>query len=491
MNVKSKEIKENSTIELVIQVDAAQFDAAINKVYNKQKGRINVPGFRKGKAPRKIIEAMYGASVFYEDAVEECYPQAYGEALDQEGIRPVAYPQLEIQEIGKDGFTFKAVVTVKPEGKLGEYKGLTAEKAEVKVTEEDIDGEMKTYVDRATRLVSVERAARNGDTVVIDFEGFKDGVPFEGGKAEKYSLELGSGSFIPGFEAQVEGMEIGGEKDLNVTFPEDYNAPELAGAPVVFKVKLHEVKEHQKPEVDDEFAKDVSEFDTLAEFRKDLGEKLRERRENQARQSFENAVLEQLSENFDVELPDAMVQYRIDKMLEDYSMRVQSQGIKFENYLSMMGMTVNDLRLQFAESAQRQIRSELALEAVAEAEKLEPTQEEIDGEIAHLAEDYKMEPEQVKTAVPEEDLKHDLVLRKARDLVLENARAGAPKKPRKSARKADDAEKAEEEGEKKPARKRAARKADGAEKAEEGEKKPARRRAKKADAEPADGEKGE
>ena len=277
MNVKSKENKENSAIELVIEVSAAEFDAAINKVYNKQKKNISIPGFRKGKAPRKIVESMYGAEVFYEDAVEEAYPAAYTEALKQEGIEPVAYPKLEIVEVGKDGFTFKALVTVKPEVKLGEYKGLTAPKAEVNITEEDIDGEMKSYVDRATRLVSVDRAAENGDTAVIDFEGFKDGVAFEGGKAENYSLELGSGSFVPGFEDQVVGMKAGEEKDINLTFPEDYT-PDLAGAAVTFKVKLHEVKEHQKPVLDDEFAKDVSEFETLADLRKDLGEKLKERR---------------------------------------------------------------------------------------------------------------------------------------------------------------------------------------------------------------------
>ena len=450
MNVKSKEIKENSTIELVIEVGADEFDAAVNKVYNKQKGRINVPGFRKGKAPRKIIEAMYGANIFYEDAIEEAYPDAYAKALEQEEIKPVAYPKLEIVEVGKEGFTFKALVTVKPQGKLGEYKGLTAEKAEVKVTDEDVEKELKVYIDRATRLVSVERPAQHGDVAVIDFEGFKDGVPFEGGKAEKYSLELGSGSFIPGFEAQVEGMSIGEEKDLNVTFPEEYNSPELAGADAVFHVKLHEVKEHQVPELDDEFAKDVSEFDTLAELRADCAKKVEERREAQAEEEFENAIGDQLIANFEVELPEAMLEYRTERMVEDYAARIQSQGIRFEDYLSMMGMTVSDVRQQLAPNAEKLIRTELALEAVAEAEKLEVTDEECEEEYKRLADDYRMELERVKDAVAE-DIRHDLRMRKANRLVMDSAKVGTPKKTRKSAKKTDEASGEEE---KKPARKR-------------------------------------
>ena len=325
MNVKSNEKKENSVVELVIEVSAAEFDAAVNKVYNRQKKNISIPGFRKGKAPRKIIESMYGAEVFYEDAVEEAYPAAYAQAVEQEKLDVVAYPKLEILEIGKDGFTFKAEVTVRPEATVHDYKGITAPREEVAVTEEDIDNEMKPYISRATRLVSVERPAQSGDTAVIDFEGFKDGVAFEGGKAEKYSLELGSGSFVPGFEDQVIGMTVGEEKDINLTFPEDYT-PELAGAAVVFKVKVHEIKEHQAPEVDDEFAKDVSEFETLAELREDLGKKLAERRENQAKRAFENAVMEQLVENMECEIPDGMVEVQLDKLMEDYAMRMQSQG---------------------------------------------------------------------------------------------------------------------------------------------------------------------
>ena len=424
MNVKSNEKKENSVVELVIEVSAAEFDAAVNKVYNRQKKNISIPGFRKGKAPRKIIESMYGAEVFYEDAVEEAYPAAYAQAVEQEKLDVVAYPKLEILEIGKDGFTFKAEVTVRPEATVHDYKGITAPRQEVAVTEEDIDNEMKPYISRATRLVSVERPAQSGDTAVIDFEGFKDGVAFEGGKAEKYSLELGSGSFVPGFEDQVIGMTVGEEKDINLTFPEDYT-PELAGAAVVFKVKVHEIKEHQAPEVDDEFAKDVSEFETLAELREDLGKKLAERRENQAKRAFENAVMDQLIANMDCQIPDAMVEFQASKMLDDYSRRVQAQGIGFEDYLSMMGMTMEQMRLQATESAARQVQSELALTAVAAAEGLEVTDEDVDAEIARLAEEYKMEADQVRAAVPMDDLKHDLLLKKASQLVMDSAQVGA------------------------------------------------------------------
>lgn len=446
MIVKSKENKENSTVELIIEVGAAEFDAAIEKVYNKQKKNINIPGFRKGKAPRKIVESMYGAEIFYEDAVEEAYPEAYTQALEQEGIEPVAYPKLEIQTISKEGFTFKAVVTVKPEAKIKKYKGLTASKPAVKVTEKDIDGEMKPLIDRASRLVSVTRKAKKGDTAVIDFEGFKDGVAFEGGKGENYSLELGSGSFVPGFEEQVIGMKAGEEKDLDITFPEDYT-PELAGAAVVFKVKVHEVKARELPVIDDEFAKDVSEFDTLADLRKDLADKLTQRREAQSKTDYENAIMDLLVGNLECDIPDAMIQYQADKMLEDYARRVESQGIKFEEYLSMMGMAPEDIRMQAMEGAGRQVRFDLALGAVAEAEGLTVTDEEMDAEFKSLAEEYGMEEEHVRAAVPAEDLKHDTLLKKARQIVLDNAKVKAARKPaaKKTAEKAEEKTEAAEE----------------------------------------------
>ena len=442
MKVTSVEKKEKSTVELTIQVEADVFEAAIQKVYLKNRGRINVPGFRKGKAPRKIIEGMYGSGVFYEDAINECYPAAYEEAVKEQGLDDVGYPKMEIVEAGKEGFTFKALVSVRPEAKLGEYKGLTAPKEAVEVTEEDIDGELKPYIDRATRLVSVKRKAKKGDTAVIDFEGFDNGTPFEGGKGENYDLKLGAGMFVPGFEEQVIGMKAGEEKDIDITFPEDYHA-DLAGKAVVFHVKVNEVKESQAPEVDDEFAKDVSEFETLADFRKDLGEKLKERKEAQAKSDFENAVLEQLVENMECEIPDGMVEAQTDRLMDDYAMRLQSQGIPMDQYMSMMGMTPEMMRASAKPAALKQVQVELALTAVAKAEGIEASDEECEEEAAKLAEQYKMELDQVKAIVTTDSLRKDLTLRKANDLVISSAKEGEkPKKEEKPKRSR--AKKAEE-----------------------------------------------
>jgi len=435
MKVTSVEKKEKSTVELTIHVEAADFEAAVQKAYLKNRGRINVPGFRRGKAPRKIIEGMYGPSVFYEDAVNAVYPGAYDEAVKEQGLDDVGYPKIEIEDVGKDGLTFKALVSVRPEVKLGAYKGLTAEKEEVKVTEKDIDAELKPYIDRATRLVSVDRKAKNGDTAVIDFEGFDDGTAFEGGKGEDYELKLGSGSFVPGFEEQIVGMKAGEEKDLDITFPEDYHK-DLAGKAVVFHVKAKEVKEPQAPEVDDEFAKDVSEFETLADFRKDLGKKLEERRTQQAQADFENKILEQLVEDMECDIPDGMVEVRTDRLMEDYAMRLQSQGLSLERYQQMMGMDADMMRASVKPSALRQVQNELALEAVADAEKMEVTDEELQAEYARLAEQYSLEVEKVKAALSEDGLKADLRLKKASDFVIAQAKAGKPKK--KSVKKAED-----------------------------------------------------
>ncbi|NBI66864.1 trigger factor [Pseudoflavonifractor sp. 60] len=429
MKVTSVEKKEKSTVELTIQVEAEAFEAAIQKVYLKNRGRINVPGFRKGKAPRKIIEGMYGASVFYEDAINEAYPAAYDEAVKEQGLDDVGYPKMEIVEVGKDGFTFKALVSVRPEAKLGEYKGITAYKEEPKVTDQDIDGELKPYIDRATRLVSVTRKAKKGDTAVIDFEGFDNGTPFEGGKGENYDLKLGAGMFVPGFEEQVIGMKAGEEKDIDITFPEDYHA-ELAGKAVIFHVKVNEVKESQAPEVDDEFAKDVSEFETLADFRKDLGDKLLERKKTQAQSDFENAVIEQLVENMECEIPDGMVEVQTDRLMEDYAMRLQSQGMRMEDYLGMMGMSVEMMRASAKPAALKQVQMELALTAVAKAENIQVSDEEFEAEIVKLGEQYNMPADQVRAIISPDALRSDLSLRKASELVLSSAKA-TKKKPAK------------------------------------------------------------
>lgn len=468
MNVKSKKKGEHSTVELVIEVDAKTFDEAVNRVYLRQRKSINIPGFRKGKVPRNMLEAMYGANLFYEDAIKDIYPAAYEEAIAQEKLKPAAYPQIEIMEAGKDGFTFKAIVTLKPEVKLGEYKGLTAPKEKVSVTDADIDAEMTPYIQRATRLTAVKRKAKKGDTAVIDFEGFDNGVPFEGGKGEGFSLELGSGTFIPGFEDGVVGMKSGEEKELNITFPEDYT-PDLAGKPVVFKVKVQEVKEPVKPELDDEFAKDVSEFETLAEFRADLKKKITERREKQIDTEYERAITDQLIDNLEVDLPQAIVDQQTDRMMDDYKMRVESQGIPFDQYMGMMGLTNEALRMEAAVGARRRVLNELALEAVAKAEKLKISAAEKKAEYERLAKEYNMEVEQIKAAVDEETLSEDLLYQKAAKFVLDNAKVGkAPAK--KAAKKAEGAEK-----EKKPAAKKTTAKA----KADTAEKKPAAKKTTK------------
>ena len=439
MKVTNVEKKEKSTVELTIQIDADQFEQAVQKAYLKSRGSISVPGFRKGKAPRKIIEGMYGSGVFYEEAINEVYPEAYEQAVQEQGLEDMGHPKMEIVEVGKEGFTFKALVSVRPEVKLGEYKGLTAPKEEVKVTEKDIDEEMKPFIDRATRLVSVKRKAKKGDTAVIDFEGFDNGTPFEGGKGENYELHLGAGMFVPGFEEQVIGMKAGEEKDLDITFPEDYHA-DLAGKAVVFHVKVHEVKEPKAPVVDDEFAKDVSEFETLADFRKDLGEKLTQRREEQAKTAFEDQILEELVANMECEIPDGMIETQVDRLMDDFAMRLQSQGISMADYQKMMGANAEMVRASAWPTAQKQVQLELALEAVAKAEDLEVTGEELEAEVKRLAEQYGMTAEQVKAAVPEDGLKGDLKLRKARELVLGAAKEGKAKKkaaPKKAAAKKD------------------------------------------------------
>ena len=459
MNVKSVEKQEKSTVELVIEVGKDEFEAAVEQVYKKQRGRITVPGFRKGKAPRKIIEGMYGSGVFYEDAINEVYPKAYAEAIEQEKLDAVAWPKVEIVDVGKDGLTFKALVTVRPEVKLGEYKGLTAEKSAVTITDEDIDNELKPYINRATRMVTVEREAQNGDTVVIDFEGFMDGKPFEGGKGEGHSLELGSGSFVPGFEEQLVGTKAGDEKDLDITFPEDYHA-DLAGKAVVFKVKVHEVKEKQLPQVDDEFAKDVSEFDTLADFKKDLSDKLTKRREEQAQRSFEAALLEQVMDGMEVEIPDAMVEFEADNMVNDMAQRITSQGIPFEQYLAMTGMTMEMMQQQAKTAALERVRRDLALGAVVAAEGITISDEELEEEYKRLAEQYHMELDKVKAAISADDIRKELSVKKAEQVIYDSAKEGkAPAKKRTTKKKAE-SEDAEEEKPKKTTRKSTKKKAE-------------------------------
>ncbi|MBQ7778525.1 MAG: trigger factor [Oscillibacter sp.] len=428
MSVKNCEKIEKSQVALTIEVGAAEFEAAVEKAYKKMRKNISVPGFRPGKAPRKMIEKMYGAEVFYEEAINNAFPEAYEAAIQEKELRVVGYPQVEmIGDCSAEGFTFKAIVPVYPEVTLGEYKGLAVEKEEVKVMAADVNARLKQMAERNARLESVERAAKEGDTAVIDFEGFLNGEAFEGGKGENHSLELGSHSFVPGFEEQVIGMKAGEEKDLDITFPEDYHA-ELAGKAVVFKVKVNEVKAKEIPAIDDEFAKDVSEFDTLKELKADLKKKITEERQQAADRAFQDAVMEKVAENITVEIPDAMIETQCKQFLDNFKMQISQQGIPYEQYLQLTGMSEEQLMADAKEPAERQVRMDLAMLAIIEAEKLEATDEEVEAELQKMAEQYNMELETVKKYLPAEQVKEQIVSQKAIAVAVDSAIALKPEK---------------------------------------------------------------
>ena len=475
MTVKSCEKVEKSQVALTIEVNAAEFEAAVEKAYQKMRRKISVPGFRPGKAPRKMIERMYGAEVFFEEAINIAFPEAYEAAAEQEKLQIVGYPTVEmVGEVTKDGFTFKATTPVYPEVTLGEYKGLKAEKPEVKVLAADVDERLKALADRNTRLVSVEREAKSGDTAVIDFEGFKDGVPFEGGKGENFSLELGSGSFVPGFEDQVIGMKAGEEKDIDITFPENYT-PELAGKPVVFHVKINEVKVKEVPAIDDEFAKDVSEFDTLKDLKADIKKKMTAERTEAAQRAFEDVLMAKVAEGVEAEIPQEMVELQAEKMMEQFKQQLASQGIPFDQYLKMTGTTEADFRQQAQGPAAEQVKMDLAVEAIIKAEGLEATDEDVESEMKSVAEKYGMDLETVKKYLRPEDVKEQVIREKAVKIVADSAKAVAP---------AEEKAELEEKGEaaEKPAKKAPARKAK-AEDGEKAEKKPAAKKTAKKEAE--------
>ena len=483
MSVKSCEKVEKSQVALTIEVGAQEFEAAVEKAYQKMRRKINVPGFRPGKAPRKIIEGMYGAEVFYEEAINIAFPEAYEAAVKEQELQVVGYPAVEVEgQVTKDGFTFKATVPVYPEVKLGQYKGLSAEKEEVKVSASDVDTRLKALADRNTRLVSVDREAKEGDTVVIDFEGFLDGKPFDGGKGENYSLELGSHTFIPGFEEQVVGMKAGDEKDLHVTFPEDYHQ-DLAGKAVVFKVKVHEVKEKEVPAMDDEFAKDVSEFDTLKDLKADLKKKITAEREDTAKRAFEDALMEQVAEGITADVPDAMVEAQARQFLDNFKMQLAQQGIKYDEYMKATGMDESKLVEDAKEPALKQVRMDLAMAAIIKEENIDATDEEVEAEFQKMADQYGMDLETVKKYLQADQVKDQLKSQKAIAVVADSATAIKPEKKtaRKSAKKAEDAEGEEKPAEEKPAKKTTRKKAEKAEDTAEGEeKKPAKRSTKKA-----------
>ena len=471
MNVKSVvENKEKFEVELTIEVGQEEFEAGLDKAYRKNRGSISVPGFRKGKAPRKVIEGMYGAGVFYEDAIEEIYPQACMQAIEEKGLDSVAPPRVEITDLGKEGFTFKAIVTVRPVITLKQYKGLEADKVLPTVTDAAVDTELKQYVDRATQLEPVDRAAEMGDSMVMDYEGVKDGVPFEGGSAKGYELALGSHTFIPGFEEQVVGMKAGEEKTIDLTFPEDYHAKDLAGQPVQFKVKCVEVKEKKVPAIDDEFAKDVSEFDTLKELKADLKKKITEERQKEADRAFENTLMEQVAEKITADIPDAMVEAQARQFVDNFKMQIAQSGIPYDQYLKMTGMSEDKLLEDAREPALRQVRVDLAVAAIIKAEDIQVTDEDVEAEYQKLAEQYGMELEMVKKYLPADQTKDQLANQKAVAIVVESATATKPEK-KKATKKTEGAE-----DEEKPAKKSGAKKASKpAEDAAEGEEKPAKK----------------
>lgn len=414
---------EKNKVELEINVDKETFQKAVDTVYRKQAKKINVPGFRKGKAPKHIIESMYGKDIFYNDAISECYPEAYFAAVKEADINPVDYPSVTVDEVCEDGFTFKAAVFVRPEVKVSDYKGIEAEKQIEKVTDEELEGELKRMADRNARIVTVEgRAAEDGDIATIDFEGFLDGTPFEGGKAENFELTLGSGQFIPGFEEQVIGHNPGEEFDITVTFPEDYQAEELKGKETVFKIKLHELKKRELPTIDDEFVKDVSEFDTLDELKKDISDRLQQSKDKRAQESLENALIDKVIEKMEADIPECMFSNRVDEMVRDFEQRLQAQGLNLQTYLQYTGMELDSFKKTFREQAEKQVKIRLALDEIAKVEKLEATEEDFDREYKKLADAYNMEVDKIKEMLPADELKGDILANKAIDLVKDSAK---------------------------------------------------------------------
>jgi len=418
---------ENNMAKLTIEVAAEELDKAIEKVYQKQKNSISVPGFRKGKVPRAMVEKMYGAAIFYEDAANVLIPDAYEKAYDECGEDIVSSPKIDVVQIEKGKpFIFTAEVALKPEVTLGKYKGVKVDKVDVEVSDADVDAAIDAERERNARSISVtDRAVKDGDQTVIDFEGFKDGVAFEGGKGENYPLTIGSGAFIPGFEEQLIGKNIGEEVEVNVTFPEQYQAEELAGQPAVFKVTVKEIKEKQLPELDDEFAAEVSEFDTLAEYKEDVKKGLVEKREKDAKNAKEDAVIDAIIEDAKMDIPDAMVETTQRQMIQEFAQNIQMQGLSLEQYFQFTGLTAETMMDQVKPQAEKRIKSRLVLEAVVKAENIVATEEDFDNEIAKMAEMYKMEADKVKESIGEEgkkQLMEDLAVSKAVEFVVNEAK---------------------------------------------------------------------
>ena len=440
MNVKSVE-KENGKAKIVLEIEKAEFEDALNKAYAKCRKDIMLPGFRKGKAPRKMVESMYGATVFYEDAVNEIFPDIYTKAIVDQELKAVGAPSVSNMDTPAEGGVVLTIETeLYPEVTLGQYKGIEVPKREVKVEDSEIDAELNRMAERNARIETVDRAAENGDTVIIDFEGFVDGKPFQGGKAEDYSLTLGSGSFIPGFEEQLVGAVAGEARDVNVTFPEDYSAKELAGKPAVFKCKVHEVKESIKPELDDEFAKDVSEFDTLDALKDDIRARFTKSREDNNERAFEASAVQLAAANMTCNIPACMIDEQVDRQLEQFAYQLQSQGMKLEDYAKMVGGDLSGLRASMRPMAEQTVRNDILLSEIAHAENLEVTDEELEDELKKLAEQYQMELDKVKAAVDTVAVKSDLMGRKAAKIITDSAVAVAPAEEKKEEAEASEKE---------------------------------------------------
>jgi trigger factor len=422
MSLKSVDTSEKNTAVLEIEIAKNIFDETVTKIFRSKSGNLSVPGFRKGKAPRNIVEKMYGKGIFYEDALNELLPQAIDEALAESKIKAVSKAEIDVKDIGEEGVVITAKYFVKPDVEIKNYKGLEANRIIVTVSDADIDKEVEQIRKRNARSVEVsDRPAQDGDEATIDFEGFTDGAPFDGGKAENHKLKLGSGQFIPGFEEQITGKNIGEEFDVNVTFPEEYHSEELKGKPAVFKVKLHSLRFEELPELDDEFAQDVSDFDTLEEYRADVKSKIQERNNSRSEYSVEEQLVDGIAANLEADIPEIMITNEVDNQFQDYAYRLQSQGIDMNLYMQYTGMTAEAIRGQFTVTAERQVKTRLALEKIVELENIEVTDEELEKEFEKIAEMYKIEPDQVKDRVDANMVKEDVAIRKAVDFVKTNA----------------------------------------------------------------------
>lgn len=421
MKVTDVKKMEKNEVSLTVEVKGEAFEKATEAAYRKSAKQIRVPGFRPGKATRKQIEALYGEGVFFDDAIKALYPDALEQAIAEKKLDVIDLKDINVESVDKEGFVFTAIVIVKPEAKVKKYKGIKAEKNVYTVTSSEVDAALKTEQKKAERVVSVDREIKSGDIAVIDYEGFLGDKAFDGGKGEDYELEIGSGTFIPGFEDQLIGKKKDENVDVNVTFPEEYHAEELKGKAVVFKVAVKDVREKQLPELDDEFVKDISEFDTLADFKKDIKKKIKERKEKTAESELENALLDALVDKTEVEIPDAMIQKQIDNIVRDFDGRLQMQGMKLDMYLKYTGMTMESFRAGFTPEAEKQVKVRLALEAIVKAESIEVSDKELEAEYKKLADLYQMEVDQIKPYIPADELKMDTAVGKALDVVKANA----------------------------------------------------------------------